>query len=104
MKKFRCVVTRTDEYVVEIDESVITEEWMEDYRKTFGNIKTLKGHAELIAQEQARGEIFIEGYGVPMVDHESQYYMGEKSKHETGINIVIISEDDECEVDSIEIV
>ncbi|MBU3126763.1 hypothetical protein [Clostridium tagluense] len=99
MKKFNCVVTRTDEYEVEIDENIMNEKWIENYIKTFGNLKTLKEHVKIIAQEKARGEIFIEGYGVPMVDNESQYYMGKKSIENIGINIVPLSEDEDCDID-----
>lgn len=28
MKKFKCTVTRTDEYEIEIDENIINEEWV----------------------------------------------------------------------------
>ena len=104
MRKFNCVVTRVDEYEIEIDENVMTEEWMANYRKTFGGIQTLREHAKLIAQEKARGEVFIEGYGVPMLDNEFQYYMNKRSTENIGINIVTLSEDDDCDVDCFEIV
>ena len=32
MKKFKCIVTRVDEYEIEIDEEKINEEWMKNFR------------------------------------------------------------------------
>ena len=103
MKKFNCTVTRIDEYEIEIDENIVNDEWMKSFKKTFSNVETIKEHAGLIAQGRARGEIFIEGYGVPLLDNEFQYYMGKKSVEDVGINIVPLSEDEDCDVDVVAI-
>ena len=114
MKKFKCTVTRTDEYEIEIDESIINEEWMEHFRTYMYNFNELSEHAEHLAQFQARlgSEYdFIEGYGYVKRDGKLPYSHedfdkngnwlpeAERRQPAPGININIISEDDECEVD-----
>ena len=54
MKKFKCTVTRTDEYEIEIDENIINEEWMEHFRSYMYDFDSLSEHAEHLAQFQAR--------------------------------------------------
>ncbi|MGM7680781.1 hypothetical protein ACSVDA_01375 [Cytobacillus sp. Hm23] len=67
MKKFECEVTRIDQSTVELDETVLDEEWMEHFREHFYNFHTLEEHVEHIAQFRARfGSKFIEGYSVPL--------------------------------------
>ena len=53
MKKFKCTVTRTDEYEIEIDENIINEEWMEHFRSYMYGFDELSEHAEHLAQFQA---------------------------------------------------
>jgi hypothetical protein len=103
MKKFECIVTRTDKYIIEFDENIINEEWMEEFRKYSYSFYTLKEHAEHLAQHRARFETnFIEGYAVPLVNNK-QPILTDEEDLEKGINIKIISEDEECEVDVVEI-
>jgi len=99
-KRFECEVIRKDNYIIEFNDEVITEEWMKDFRKTFYDFKDLKEHAEHIAQDRARnGEGFIEGYGKPYVDGEPMFSMtGDSSDDNKGINIIVESEDDDIEV------
>lgn len=104
MKKFYCTVIRTDEYVIELDENVMNEEWMEEFREVYYNFHKLEQHAEHIAQHRARfGTSFIEGYGEPLVNGNRYWNTkeGEEVKH---INIKVLSEDGECvvEVDEID--
>lgn len=104
MKKFKCTVTRTDEYIIEFDESVINEEFMEHFRRYFYNFDTLEDHAEHIAQFRARyGERFIEGYGNPMVNGElpfmAQLTSEEAKNVNHAININVVSEDEDCDVE-----
>jgi hypothetical protein len=105
MKKFKAIVTRTDEYEIELDENQMNEEWMEEFRKVFYNFHSLKEHVEQIAQMRARfGDRFIEGYGYPLEDGvKSLSCMMNKSEPNAAINIKIISEDDDCEVEIEEI-
>lgn len=103
MRKFKCVVTRYDEYEIEFDENVLNGEWMEEFKKHFFDYDSLEEHAEHIAQHRARfQQKFIEGYGVPLIKGKVSYSTDE-SDVERAINIKIISEDDECEVEVIEL-
>ena len=64
MKKFNCVVTETKEYVIELDENILDEKFLSDFRESFYNFQDLEDHAKHLAQFQARfeDESFIEGY------------------------------------------
>lgn len=105
MKRFECTVTREDKYIIEFDENVINEEWLVDFRKSFYNFGTLKKHAEHIVHCRARyrDHDFIEGYGVPLVNGKNPLWDNDESFLEEGINIVIVSEDENCEVEVEEI-
>lgn len=107
MKKFKCTVTRVDEYEIEFDENIINEEWMREFRGFMYSFATLKEHAEHLAQFQARfGDYaFIEGYGAIKRNNEISYpyKIEELSEDELAININIISEDENCEVEVEEI-
>ena len=113
MKKFKCTVTRTDEYEIEIDENIINEEWMEHFRSYMYDFDELSEHAEHLAQFQARlgsEQDFIEGYGYVTRDGELPYSHedfdkngnwlpeAERRQPTPGINIKIISEDNECDL------
>jgi hypothetical protein len=104
MKRFKCEVRRTDEYIIEIDESKLNEEWMEHFRKYFYDFYKLEDHAEHIAQYKARfnSDTFIEGYGTVLVNGKRPPFGVEQSL-QTGVNIKVISEDDDCYVDVVEI-
>jgi hypothetical protein len=106
MKRFKCEVTRTDEYIIEFDENVINEEWLADFRNHMYKFKGLVDHAEHLAQFRARfGEQdFIDGYGIPLVNGKNPRYDGDESSLERGINIQVVSEDSNCDVDVEEIV
>lgn len=103
MESYKCEVERIDRYVVEFDESVINEEWMEDFRQVFFDFYDLEEHAEHIAQMRARfGNGFIEGYGIPLEDGEIPYWVisdTQKGQVNHAINMKIISEDDYLHVD-----
>ena len=118
MKKFKCTVTRTDEYEIEIDENIYNEEWMENFRSYMYDFDSLEEHAEHIAQFQARlGEhVFIEGYGYVKRDGNLPYgsedfdkngnWLPESERRQPakGLNIIRISEDNDCDVEVEEIV
>lgn len=114
MKKFKCTVTRTDEYEIEFDESIYDEEWMEAFRAYMFDFHNLSQHAQYIAQHQARlgsARDFIEGYGyvkrdgdLPLsgkdFDKDGKWLPASKRRQPApGININILSEDEDCEVD-----
>lgn len=114
MKKFKCTVTRTDEYEIEIDENIVNEEWMKHFRSYMYAFNELSEHAEHLAQFQARlgsEETFIEGYGHVTRDGELPFSYedygkdgkklpeAEQRQPAPGLNIKIISEDNDCEVE-----
>lgn len=118
MKKFRCTVTRTDEYIIELDEKVLNEEWMENFAAYMYSFNTLEEHAKHIAQLQARlgsDYVFIEGYGYVKRNGKLPYgsedfdskgnWLPEYQRRQPapGINIVIVNEDSDCEVETEEL-
>ncbi len=95
MKKFECTVTREDKYIIEIDENVLNDEWMVDFRKYFYSFHDLSEHAEHIAQFRARYRdnfYFIKGYGTPLVNGRKPAFTDENFIQKA-INIRIVSED-----------
>ena len=103
MKRFKCTVTRIDEYIIEFDENKFNEEWIKDFKRHFYDLNSFEEHAEYIAQHKARfGNSFIECYGAPLVNGEIPWD-ADKDDLEKGINIIIESEDEECEVEVIEL-
>jgi len=102
MKRFDCTVTREDKYIIEFDENIINEEWMQEFRESMYGFTKLEEHAKHIAQLRARaGDGFMEGYGDPMKNGEPPWWS--LNDYEKGINIRIVSEDEECEVEVEEI-
>jgi len=102
-KRFKCTVERTEEYIIEFDDEIINQEWLDEFAETIYKIDSLKEHAEHLAQHRARFEQnFIEGYGVPLIDGEIPYTI-DKNNIQNGINIIIVSEDEMCDVDVEEI-
>lgn len=102
MKKFKCIVTRTDEYIIELDENILNEEWMQHFRDYFYDFDLLEEHAEHLAQYRARfGEGFIEGYGNVLVNGKKHWSVNDDQVNKA-INIKIVSEDDDCDVDVFE--
>ena len=73
MRKFKCIVTRTDEYEIEVDETIVNQDWMADFGKSFFEVDGVEDLAENIATMQARygsDMDFIEGYGYITRDGE----------------------------------
>ena len=106
MKRFKCKVERTDEYIIEFDENIWNEEMMTAFREVFFNFHSLEEHAEQVAQMRARfGNDFIEGYGIPRVNGKLPWCVKEDDKNaqNSGVNIIIESEDEDVCVDIREI-
>ena len=102
MKRFKTTVTRTDEYIIEFDENIIDEEWMQHFRSYFYKLDSLEDHAEHIAQIRARsGEGFIEGYGNTLVDGKPPWW--NTKDYNPAINIKVVNEDKDCEIEVEEI-
>ena len=107
-RKFKVSVIRYDDYEIELDDEVLTEDWMKEWRQQFYSFTNLRDHAEHLAQLQARfGDSFLEGYG--HVRRDGEYIWpgnteGHKDDlHADGINIKIINEDNCTEIDTEEI-
>lgn len=102
MKEINCTVEREDRYVIEFDEVVCNEEWMEEFRSFFYDFYTLEEHAEHIAQYRARfGAGFIEGYGIPLENGEVPYWVSDNDRDKVNhaLSIKIVSEDNVVHVD-----
>jgi hypothetical protein len=101
IRKFKCEVTRVDTYEIEIDDAVMTEQWMSDFRKVYYDIDDLAEHAEHIAQMRARfGSYDFEGYGIPLRNGEVPHLPdSQKNRLNTAININIVNEDNDIEVE-----
>lgn len=104
MKRFKTTVTRTDEYIIEIDENIIDEEWMKHFARYFDDFDTYEEHAEHLAQYRARFEqSFIEGYGEVLINGKKSWSVEDEKDVNKGINIIIKREDEDCEVELKEI-
>ncbi|WP_144522990.1 hypothetical protein [Bacillus pumilus] len=83
-----CDVERQDQYIIEFDETVLNEEWMQSFKEVYYNFNTLSEHAEHIAQFRARnGTQFIEGYGVPLENGKAPSWANKEDINEA-INII----------------
>lgn len=111
MRKFKCTVTRVDEYEIEIDENILDDEFLKHYAEYFYDYETIEEHAENLAQYQARfGDAFMEGYGVIKKNGKIPYpynqdkYKDKVDENKLGVNIKIISEDYDCDVETEEVI
>jgi hypothetical protein len=102
LKKFKCEVVTTNTYIVEIDEDVINEDWMDNFSEYFFDCKTIEDHAENLAIQRARlvsrNDSFIEGYGKVRVKTRG-FDSKEWEKVEEGITIKVVDEDEDVVAD-----
>lgn len=116
MKKFKIEVIRTDEFEVEIDETVWDKEALKDWSSVFWTVESAEELAHSVAEAVSRNgsqSNFIEGFG----NIKTLYRDGaEKTKYRkdengewvkdndyaNGITIRIISEDDDYETETID--
>lgn len=116
MKKYNVEAIRTDQYIVEIDETVWTDEALESWSSVFFDIENTQELAEHISFSLMRFgyERFIEGFGYLQTQNEdgyqySQFERDNKGNMVTvtefaaGIKVTIISEDDEYSFETEEI-
>lgn len=74
MKKYKCTVERTDSFIVEFDENIINEEFLENFREYFYDVYDLEELSEHISQYIARfGIEYIEGIGCPLLNGKKPY-------------------------------
>jgi hypothetical protein len=112
MKRIRIEVVRTDEYIIEVDESVYNDEFMKDFRENFYPLHDTEDLAKHLAQYQARfgkGDGFIEGFGYVKRDGELPFSLKDfdekgnwlpvekRRQAAPGLNIVIEDEDNEID-------
>ncbi|MEK4006439.1 hypothetical protein [Paenibacillus sp. FSL H3-0333] len=101
MRKFKCEVVTTNTYIVEIDENIINEEWMDHYSKYFYEIDTIREHAANVAWHRNSFRNYdFEGYGYV---GEANLDMSAEELKKKGITIRVISEDEEIEVEAMEV-
>lgn len=116
MIKYNVQAIRTDEYIVEIDETVWTPEALESWSSVFTDIENTEELAEHITFLLMRFgyERFIEGFGYIQTQNSdgyqySQFERDDKGNMVTvtefsaGIKVTIISEDDEYSFETEEI-
>ncbi|MFS0855224.1 hypothetical protein [Paenibacillus taichungensis] len=106
MKKFKVEVTTTNTYEIEIDENVLNEERLQDFRDTFYSFHSLKEHAVYLAEQRVRKaertDSFLEGYGKVRI---KDYGFDSKNWDSPvdGITINVIDEDEITETEVTEI-
>lgn len=103
MKKFKCTVERTDEYIIEFEENVINDDFLKGFSSYITHVSDHSELAEHIASFRARfGEGFIEGIGRPLQNGKRPPFADETELIQA-INIKVISEDSDCSIDVEEI-
>lgn len=108
MAKFEITVHRTDTYEIEVDENVINEEWINNFESYMWELDDDCPHEDLakhIGQMRARfgSHTFMEGFGYIPAEHE-YVLASEKKSVADGFKLKVISEDEEIEIDSREII
>jgi hypothetical protein len=104
MKKFECEVVITSKYIIEIDDEKLGQEFLDHYKKYFADINDWEEHAQNIAEQKAKNsdlEVFIEGYGVPLINGKDPRWHKGNGDLEKSINVNIIFEN-EVDVDCVE--
>lgn len=114
MKKFRLEITRTDEYHFDVDENIWDEAALKDYSNTFSTVETIPDLLENLAFQVMRfgSDKFYEGFGyVREIDHNGKdvkqygndHIELKESDYCQGITMTLVSEDDEFDYDTKEI-
>lgn len=83
MKKFKVKVIREEEYEIEIDESVWTQEQLKAFSKVMYQAEDLQELAGMIAEmyfNQGEGS-WLEGFGIPYVNGEEPHFVHSSIKH-----------------------
>lgn len=104
MKKFKCTVTKTYDYEIEIDEKVWTEENIKGWASVFEDADTLEDIVAILAERKTRYDFgeYIEGFGVPMINGRKPSVSMAGVEVSEDINIILEDEDCEVEIDEFE--
>lgn len=82
MRKFKVKVVREEEYEIEIDESVWTQEQLKAFSKVMYQAEDLQELAEIIAEmyfKQGEGS-WLEGFGIPYVNGKEPLFVHSSDK------------------------
>jgi hypothetical protein len=103
MKKYNVTAIRTDNYDIEVDESIITAEYLEKWSSVFHKVETVEEYIEALAFLILRfgsGE-FYEGFGkirtYSSAGNELNFLKQGKEEYSPGITIHLINEDEDHE-------
>ena len=105
MKKFKCEVTKTYNYEIEIDETVWTEEELKNWSEIFQDVDSLQDVVEILAMMKTNydsGE-FIEGFGIPKINGKIPFVWDDPDGNTVSKEININVLDEDCDVDCEEI-
>lgn len=103
MKKFKCTVTKETTMDIEIDDSVWTDEEIEEWQRHFydaKNIEDIAKHVAIMKAETEDGE-FIEGFGIPLINGKKPYEFLKDKDIATSIDIRNQSKDLYVDVEEI---
>ncbi|SFA70651.1 hypothetical protein [Clostridium frigidicarnis] len=102
MKKFKVKVVQEKEYEIEIDESIINEEFIKGFERYMHNLDECYDKYASIAYDIAwnkANDSDYEGYGCPLIKGESLFRDGQEQQ---GINFTKIDEEyEDIEVEEI---
>lgn len=89
MKKYKCTVTKETTMEIEIDESVWTDQEIEEWQKSFYEAINLDDIVKYIAKIKTEYEDgdFIEGFGIPLINGKKPYNYLKDTDITTSINI-----------------
>lgn len=89
MRTFKCTVTREATMDITIDDSVWTDDEIEEWSKHFQDadgLEELVGRLAAMKVNHEDGE-FLEGFGIPLIDGKKPYLYLKDDQIEDSINI-----------------
>ncbi|MBS1684741.1 MAG: hypothetical protein JSS76_08305 [Bacteroidetes bacterium] len=100
MPKFRVEVTRRDEFIVEIDPSVYTDQQIKEFRESFYPAKDYHDIAKYVgvACSQDRLNDFHEGFGRIDVRYEGE--ISERREGEYYAEGIVVEAEYECDIET----
>jgi len=89
IRKFLVSVIREAEFLIELDDSVMDENYLEDFRKVFYQFDEMEEHAEHLAMSdfQFGEDSFLEGYGHVLRDGKLVFSFEKDREPAKGVNI-----------------